>query len=109
MNGLSGQNAQFLTINNIYAAIKKVFLQQRTRTINRVTLSNFQSLLKQETWQSVYQTHDINNKFNSCLNTFLLVFESSFPVKYRSIIQKKAWITQGNNIMQTKEKSIYPQ
>ena len=71
INGLSDHDAQLLTINNIYAATKKVFLQQRARTINRKTLSNFQSLLKQETWQSVYQTQDTNNMFNSFLNTFL--------------------------------------
>ena len=125
INGLSDHDAQLLTINNIHAATKKVFLQQGTRTINRETFSNFQPLLKQETWQSVYQTQDNNlltysmeqvlleklaslqlvkkfpafygtrrfltaltsprqdnnNTFNSFLNTFLHVFETSFPVK----------------------------
>ena len=89
INGLSDHDAQLLTINNIHAATKNVNLQQKTRTINRKTLSNFQSLLKQETWQSVYQTQDTNNMFNSFLSTFLHAFATSFPVKYKSIEEKK--------------------
>ena len=103
INDLSDHDAQLLTINNIYAATKKVSLKQRTRITNSETRTNFQSLLKQETWQSVYQTQDTNNMFNSFLNTFLHIFEASFPVTYRSTKEKKNdWITQGiKNIMQT--------
>jgi len=89
INGLSDHDAQLFTINNIYAATKNVNMQQKTRTINRNTLSNFQSLLKQETWQSVYQNQDTNNMFDLFLSTFLHAFETSFPVKYRSTEEKK--------------------
>jgi hypothetical protein len=74
INGLSDHDAQLLKINNVYAASKKVFSKQRTRIINGETLTHFQSLLKQETWQSVYQTQDTNNMFNVFLNTFLQIF-----------------------------------
>ena len=37
INGLSDHDAQLLTINNIYAATKKVSLKQRTRIINSET------------------------------------------------------------------------
>jgi hypothetical protein len=47
-NGLSDHDAHLLTINNIHATTKKVSLKQRTRIINSETLTNFQSLLKQE-------------------------------------------------------------
>ena len=89
INGLSDHDAQLLTINNIHAATKIFSLKQRTRIINSETLTNFQSLLKQETWQSAYQTQDTNNMFNSFLNTFLHIFEASFPVTYRSTKEKK--------------------
>ena len=88
INGLSDHDAQLPTINSIYAAMKNVFVKQRTRKINRETLTNFQSLLKQETWQTVYQTQDNNNMFNSFLNTFLHIFETSFPTNYRSTKKK---------------------
>jgi hypothetical protein len=108
INGLSDHDAQLLTINNIKKKKKKVSLKQRTRIINSETLTNFQSLLKQETWQSVYQTQDTNNVFNSFLNAFLHIFEASFPVTYRSTKKKKNyWITQGIKIS-CKRKFIYP-
>ena len=45
--------------------------------------------------------------FNSFLNTFLHVFETSFPVKYRSIKEKKnAWLTQGIKIRKQK-RNVY--
>ena len=79
---------------------KKVSLKQRTRIINSETLTNFQSLLKQETWQSIYQTQDTNNMFNSFLNTF--------PVTYRSTkVKKNDWITQGIKISCKRKRSLY--
>jgi hypothetical protein len=66
VNGPSDHDAQLLTINNIYAVTKKVSLKQRTRIINSETLTNFQSLLKQETWPSVYQTQTLT----TCLTHF---------------------------------------
>jgi hypothetical protein len=89
ISGLSDHDAQILTINNIHAATKKVSLKQRTRIINSETLTNFQSLLKQETWQYIYQTQDTNNMFNSFLNTFLHIFEASFPFTYKSTKEKR--------------------
>jgi hypothetical protein len=53
ITGLSDHDAQLLTINNIYAATNKVSLKQRTRLINSDTLTNFQTLLKHETWESI--------------------------------------------------------
>jgi hypothetical protein len=57
--------------------------------INRETHKNFQSLLKQETWQSVYQIQDTNNMFNTFLNTFLHISEACFPVNYRSTKERR--------------------
>jgi hypothetical protein len=92
INGLSDHDAQLLTINNTHATTKKVSSKQRTRIINSETLTNFQSLLKQETWQSVYQTQVTNNMFNSFLNTFLHILEASFPVTYRNTKEEKKMI-----------------
>jgi hypothetical protein len=102
--GLSDHDAQLLIINNMYAATKKVSLKQRTRIIKSETLTNFQSLLKQETWQSVYQTQDTNNILNSFLNTF---FEASFLFTYRNTKEKNDWITQGIKISCKRKRSLY--
>jgi hypothetical protein len=41
---------------------------------------NFQTLLKKETWESVYK--DPNHMFNSVLHTFVNILQANFPVKY---------------------------
>ena len=55
---------------------------------------NFQTLLKKETWESVYIDTDPNHIFYSFLCTFLNIFQASFPVKYESTKHKNNWITQ---------------
>jgi hypothetical protein len=67
INDLSDHDAQLLTINNVVAAVNLMPLKQRTRKINSVTVVQFQLLLKNETWESVYKDKDINNKYNSFL------------------------------------------
>ena len=107
INALSDHDAQLLTIKNIHTANKKASLKQKTRLINSETLTNFQTLLKQETWGTVYQTQDTTNMFNSFLNTFLKIFETCFPVKYRSAEDKNDWITQGIQISCKHKRSLY--
>jgi hypothetical protein len=45
----------------------------------------FQLLLENATWESVYEDNDTNNKFNSFLYTFLNIFEASFPIKCKNM------------------------
>jgi hypothetical protein len=66
-------------INNTAAADNLISLKHRTRKINNETIMQFQLLLKNETWETVYKDSDTNNKFNSFLFTFLDIFEASFP------------------------------
>jgi hypothetical protein len=109
-NGLSDHDAQLLTINNIVAAVNLIRLKQRTRKINNDTIMQFQHLLKNETWESVYKHKDINNKYNSFLytRTFINIFEASFPIKYVSIGKiKNDWITQGIKISCKCKRNLY--
>jgi hypothetical protein len=89
INGLSDHDAQLLTVNNIYTTTNKIPLKQRIRLINNETITNFQTLLKKETWESVYRDNDTNYMFNSFLCTFLNIFQASFPIKYKSSNNKK--------------------
>jgi hypothetical protein len=45
--------------------------------------------MKKETWESVYRDNDANYMFDSFLCTFLNIFQASFPIKYKSINNKK--------------------
>ena len=98
INGLSDHDAQILTIKNVYATINKFPLKQRIRLIDNETIMNFQTVLKKETWESVYIATDPNHMFNSFLCTFLNIFQASFPVEYKSMEDKNDWITQGIKI-----------
>jgi hypothetical protein len=82
INGLSERDAQFLTINEIWAPTNKIPKQQWTRLINSDILATFQALLEREMWESVYQKQGANCTFNSFLSTFLNIIEASFPVIY---------------------------
>jgi hypothetical protein len=73
----------------MYAATNKIPLMQRTRLINSNTLTNFQTLLKEGTWEYVYENQGTDYMFNSFLSTFLHIFAASFPVKYKSTSKKK--------------------
>jgi hypothetical protein len=82
--------------NSIAAADNFRPLKQRKRKRNTETIIQFQLLLKNETWDTVYKDNDTNTKFNSFLLTFLIVFEASFQIKYISIGKlRNEWITQG--------------
>jgi hypothetical protein len=64
----------------------------------------FQTLLKQDTWESVYIDTNPNRIFNSFLCTFLIIFPSSFPVKDKSMKDMNECITQGmKNLANKKE------
>jgi len=42
-------------------------------------ITNFQSLLEQETWDAVYKADNVNSKFSLFIKTFLTIYENSFP------------------------------
>jgi hypothetical protein len=88
-NGLSDHDVQFLTVNNIAPATNIVHLKQRAREINNERIMQFQPQLANESWESVYIDNDTNS--DSCLHTFLNIFEVSFPVKYKSM-PRNGWI-----------------
>jgi hypothetical protein len=66
INGLSDHDAQILTIKNVYATTNKFPLKQRIKLIDNETIMNFQTLLKKETWESV---------FNEVLTKFACIYK----------------------------------
>lgn len=109
INGLSDHDAQLISINDNLPASKNQN-KFRSRVINEESLKDFEAKLKNETWESVYDSDDMNSKFNAFHNTFLNIFESSFPVKYKnSQISKNNWITQGIKISCKTKRTLYIQ
>ena len=50
------------------------------RKINKYTIADFQLNLSYETWEQVFDGNDVNEIFNSFLNTFLRIYYSIFPL-----------------------------
>jgi hypothetical protein len=78
MIGLSDHHPQVLNIKNIYATINKFPLKQRSKQGNK----KHGNIYKYPTLM-----------FDSFLFTFLNIFQSSFPVEYKSMKGKDSCIT----------------
>jgi hypothetical protein len=80
VNGLSDHDAQLITINNptVTKGTQKRF---HKREINKNSIAEFQLILSWEQWNDIFDTTDVNNKFNNFLNTFLRCFYTSFQKK----------------------------
>jgi hypothetical protein len=78
------------------------------REINEEKIANFQLALQNENWEEVYNQEIVNRKFNSFLNTFLLIFENSFPLvfKKKEDITNK-WITKDIRLSCKHKRTLY--
>ena len=94
-NGLSDHDAQSITLHSIGVCRtgKKYIL---TRKINACTINDFILKLSHENWDSVFSSDNVNVAFNSFLDSYLKIFNSSFPLK-RIFTTKRNnnWITVG--------------
>jgi hypothetical protein len=72
-NGLSDQDAQVFTLNNILISVTKhvVFY---TRNINNQSIGQFIYMLSYENWEDIFLEADVNVISNNFLNTFLRIF-----------------------------------
>jgi hypothetical protein len=61
-----------------------------------MNIENFKFKLSYETWDDVFTDGDVDEIFNSFLNNYLRVFNSSFPLR-RTFYKydNKAWLTVG--------------
>ena len=93
INGLSNHDAQLLTIQ-IYQKHKNTQRVYYKRNINKFTIAEFLLKLSYETWDSVFAENDVNEIYNSFLNTFLRHYHSCFPLtKTNKRSYYKSWIT----------------
>jgi len=44
-------------------------------------MAEFQNSLTYESWDQVFDSNDVNNIFNSFLNTYLRIFYAPFPLR----------------------------
>jgi hypothetical protein len=110
VNGLSDHDAQYLILKKVFSQNKSSGFPRKTRLMCLNSVSNFQEILKNETWVNIYEHDDVNDTFNSLLNTFLLIFEHCFPVQYpisKSKSNNKEWITKDIRVSCRRKRSLY--
>ena len=64
INGLSDHDAQITCLHKINIASQKRFQKKRLRLINNYTIGIFQELLKNETWNQIYDSLCLNAVFD---------------------------------------------
>jgi hypothetical protein len=51
------------------------------RLVNEDSIAQFLNKLSNDEWEIIYNLNDVNEIFNTFLNSFLLVYESCFPMQ----------------------------
>ncbi|PNF21509.1 hypothetical protein B7P43_G13548 [Cryptotermes secundus] len=107
VNGLSDHDAQLLLLNNFTSQVLKGQYYFK-RQINRMNIENFNFKLSYETWDDVFTDGDVDNMFNSFLNTYLRVFNGSFPLrKIFHNYDNKVWLTAGIRILCQHKRTLH--
>jgi len=107
-NGLSDHIAQILTLVNMKVPTSKQTYTRKTRVMDVESINNFQSHLREEVWNGVYDSRDVNCSFNNFHCTLIRHFENSFPSVLKSYKSKhNDWITIGIRISCQRKRYLY--
>ena len=96
--GLSDHYAQVLTL--MHKNIRNTTVKIWKRRFNEYNISKFSDLLRDQTWNEVFQKTDVNAKFEVFMNVISVLFDTAFPPKLKNISKpsKATWVTQGIRI-----------
>jgi len=107
INGLSDHDAQVIKVSNLYNINPKNHYTFTRRIDSNSTLT-FIDLLSYENWEEVFLENNVNVIFNNFLNTYLRIFNASFPiVKSKGSTKSNPWITTGIRISCTTKRKLY--
>jgi len=91
---MSDLDAQLITISTNYSHVP-MHKFKAIRKINKYTIFDFIDKLSCESWDSTFDSEDVNVMFNSFLKIYLRICYSSFPLK--RVINRNSndnnWIT----------------
>jgi hypothetical protein len=107
INGLSDHDAQSITFNttNMRSYVKQFKI---IRKINNQTINDFLIKLSYETRDLTFSSDDVKTMFNSFLDTYLKIYNSSFPQKKIKISNIKSdWITIGIKKSCKRKRELY--
>jgi hypothetical protein len=95
VKGLSGHDAEIMTINNI-TLDKHINKTHCVVRLNKFSIFQYAVNLSYENWDNVFIEEKVNAFFNNFLNTYLRIFNASFSLrKIYTTHNNKPWITTG--------------
>jgi hypothetical protein len=98
-NGLSDHEAQHLCVNNVFGHQTNNNRLVKKGLITKSGVSTFIEMLQNESWDNIINNTDVNESFNLFSNTFLIIFESCFPVRYvTNNVSNNQWVINGIRI-----------
>jgi hypothetical protein len=106
---MSDHDALLLIISTEYSHVP-VHKLKTIRKINKFTISHFIDKLSCESWDSIFNSEEVNALFNSFLNIYLRIFISSFPLKKKVINRNNNdnnWITSGIRTSCRRKRELY--
>ena len=81
---------------------------RKTRVMDAESINNFRAHLREEVWNGVYDSMDVNCSFNNFHCTLIRHFENSFPSAFKSYKSKhNDWITKGIKISCQRKRYLY--
>jgi hypothetical protein len=105
-NSLSDHDAQVINLLNLLNIKPKIHYTSTRRIDSNSTLT-FIDHLSYENWEEVF-LEDVNTIFNTFLNTYLRIFNASFPVvKSKESTKSNRWLTTGIRISFTTKRNLY--
>jgi hypothetical protein len=82
---------------------------QTVRKINKHRMADFVTKLSNESWDTVFDSSDIDSTFNCFLNAYLKIFYSSLPLKrVKNETKGKTCITVGIKTSCKRKRHIWP-
>jgi hypothetical protein len=108
INGLSDHDAQIICLQNANTGLQQSVSKKKSRLISEQTIKHSQTLLKDETWDTIYKTTCVNEMFNRFQGIFLRHYKASFPVLYTNYkASDNNWVTKGIKISCTKKRESF--
>jgi hypothetical protein len=76
---MSDHDAQFLKVSAEYTPVP-IHKFKTVRNITKYSILDFIDKLSCKSWDTIFDSEDVNAMFNSFLNIYLRIFYSSFPL-----------------------------
>ncbi|PNF31115.1 hypothetical protein B7P43_G15693 [Cryptotermes secundus] len=107
-NDLSDHDAQYLVINNVCGTQRNKNTPVKKRLITKTGVMMFMEALQNETWDMTLSSVEVDTSFNAFLNTFIVIFESCFPMQFvMDMGHKNQWITGGIKVLCRCKRYLY--